>query len=79
MQVMWLNPSESQYSIKWDPLMCASTSSETRKLFSKACKEALSTAEQQSLSSCMEADPKLVYHIGLTPQKVSIIHSSESK
>lgn len=69
---MWLNPSESQYSIKWDQLMCTSTSSEIRKLFSKACKEPLIPAEQQNLSTYLEADPKLVYHIGLTPQKVSI-------
>ena len=70
-QVMWLNPSESQYSIKWDPLMCASTGSEIRKLFSKACTEALNPSEQQVLSLQLESDPKLVYQIGLTPQKVS--------
>lgn len=67
---MWLNPSESQYSVKWDPLLCTSTNLEISKLFSKACKEALSPAEQHSLSTHLEADPKLVYHIGLTPQKV---------
>ena len=70
---MWLNPSESQYSIKWDPFMCMSTGSEVRKLFLKACKEVLSPLEQQNLSSHLETDPKLVYHIGLTPLKVEVI------
>lgn len=51
--------------------MCASSGSEIRKLFSKACKEALNPSEQQTLSSQLETDPKLVYQIGLTPQKVS--------
>ena len=58
------------------------------KLFSKACREALTIPEQQvsqstiahyiimmsfthqALSGQFKADPKLVYQVGLTPQKV---------
>lgn len=72
-EIMWLTPSESQYSIKWDPLMCTSSGSEVRKLFSKACREALTSGEQQSLSAHLEAQPKLVYHIGLSPQKLPLL------
>lgn len=55
--------------------MCTCTSSEIRKLFTKASNEALTPAEQQNLSTSLEADPKLVYQIGLTPQKVIILLS----
>ena len=44
---------------------------ESRKLFAKACKEALTISEQQILTGQFQSDPKLVYHVGLTPQKVS--------
>lgn len=46
-QVAWLNPTESHYSIQWDDQMCAAGSSEARKLFAKAFKEALTPPEQQ--------------------------------
>ena len=51
--------------------MCNSTGSEIKELFLKAYKETLNPTEQQSLSTHLETDPKLVFHIGLTPQKVS--------
>ena len=55
--------------------MCSSSGSEIRRLFLKAYKEPLTPVEQQHLSTYLEADPKLVYHIGLTPQKVVTVWS----
>lgn len=71
-EVMWLNPTESQYSIQWDNQMCQveSPKAEARKLLAKAYKEALTVPEQQSLQTQFEEDPELIYHIGLTPQKL---------
>lgn len=70
-EVVWLNPTESQYSIQWDTLMFMSGTEEIRRLFVKACKETLNLQEQQALLSQLEADPKLVHQdIGLTPAKL---------
>jgi hypothetical protein len=69
-QLTWLNPTESQYNIQWDDQMCPGGS---RKLFSKAYKEALTVAEQEELIGEFKSDVKLVYHVGLTPQKVKQI------
>lgn len=42
----------------------------SRKLFAKAYKEALIVQEQEELIAEFKADVKLVYRVGLTPQKV---------
>lgn len=42
----------------------------SRKLFAKAFKEALTVPEQEELIQEFKSDVKLVYHVGLTPQKV---------
>ncbi len=68
-QVTWLNPIESNHSIHWDSLMCAS-GSETKTLFEKACKDSLSPPEQSFLSLAFDSDQRLVHSIGLTPAKV---------
>ncbi len=67
----WLNPIESNHSIQWDSLMCAS-GSETKTLFEKACKDALSPPEQSFLSQAFDSDQRLVHSIGLTPAKVAV-------
>lgn len=69
-QLTWLNPTESQYNIQWDDQMCPGGS---RKLFAKAYKEALTVSEQEELIQEFKSDVKLVYRVGLTPQKVRLL------
>jgi hypothetical protein len=69
-EAIWLGPSQTQCPIQWDTLMCSHSTAEATKLFSKACVEVLSLPEQQAMSSQFKSDPKLVYQVGLTPQKV---------
>ena len=86
LQLTWLNPTESQYNIQWDDQMCPGGS---KKLFAKAYKEALTPQEQEQLIAEFKSDVKLVYRVGLTPQKVCVcvcvaypctyMHSSNKK
>jgi len=57
----------------YDKTMCVSTSAatEARELMTKALKAPLTLQQQQHLLAELGNDPKLVYHIGLTPCKVS--------
>ncbi|KAL5457229.1 hypothetical protein EMCRGX_G034474 [Ephydatia muelleri] len=69
-EVTWLNPSGTQYSIQWDDQMCVGGTTESKRLITKAHREALTPAEHQILLSKLESDPKMVYQIGLSPQKL---------
>lgn len=69
----WMNSVEpSQFTVEYDANMCVMNcaGSEARRLMSKAFKSVLTLQQQQYLVSALDKDPKLVYHIGLTPAKL---------
>lgn len=72
-ELPWMNFKEpSQFEVEYDSSMCVSncTEAEARKLMSKAFNNVLSLQQQQHLVTELDKDPKLVYHIGLTPSKL---------
>lgn len=72
-ELPWFNVTEpSQFTIEYDTNMCVSNcaSAEARRLMGKAFKSVLTLQQQQHLVNELDRDPKLVYHIGLTPGKL---------
>lgn len=72
-EMVWMNmSSRSNHQIMYDKTMCVSTSAatEARELMTKALKTPLTLQQQQHLLAELGNDPKLVYHIGLTPCKL---------
>ncbi|XP_072762379.1 CCR4-NOT transcription complex subunit 11 [Anoplolepis gracilipes] len=72
-EIAWFNVTEpTQFTIEYDTSMCVSNcaGAEARKLMGKAFKGVLTLPQQQHLVNELENDPKLVYHIGLTPCKL---------
>jgi hypothetical protein len=69
---IWMSPTETTHQLLWDSSMCVDNSqgSEVRTLMKKACKTSLGVPQQQFVLAEISKDPKLVYHIGLTPQKL---------
>ena len=70
-----MNPFEADYIPAWDTTMCSSSTAgtEVRRLMTLALKGSLTLQQQQQLMDGLERDPKLVYHIGLTPAKVCLL------
>lgn len=72
-ELPWYNVTEpSQFTIEYDTNMCVSNcaGAEARRLMGKAFKSVLTLQQQQHLVNELDRDPKLVYHIGLTPGKL---------
>lgn len=65
-------PTETEHKVTWDQGMCANSSAgaEVRRLLVKATKGPLTPQQQQQILQQLEHDPKLIYHVGLSPQKV---------
>lgn len=70
-EIVWLMP-DSNHELLWDFGMCADISrgAAVRELINKALKGPLSPQQQQQVLMELEADPKLVYHCGLTPRRL---------
>ena len=72
-QLVWLNPAgESDHKIAYDGTVCIprGAGSEARRLISHAFSGSLTLLQQNRLLSELERDPRLVYHLGITPNKV---------
>lgn len=54
----------------WYDLVATCAGAEARRLMSRAFKNILTIQQQQHLVNELNKDPKLVYHIGLTPNKL---------
>lgn len=70
-ELMWINPDYSPHLL-WETGLCQDNSkgAEVRELMSKAFKGPLIPTQQQQVLAELEADSRLVYHCGLTPQKL---------
>lgn len=72
-ELTWYNMTDSsEFTIEYDNSMCVSycAGAEARRLMGKAFKSVLTLQQQQHLVNELDRDPKLVYHIGLTPGKL---------
>ncbi|XP_012277507.1 CCR4-NOT transcription complex subunit 11 [Orussus abietinus] len=72
-ELTWMNVTKpAQFTAEYDTGMCVSNcaGAEARKLMGKAFKSVLTLQQQQHLVTELDKDPKLVYHIGLTPGRL---------
>lgn len=73
-ELVWLDPiGEADHTIAYDTTVCIprGAGSEARRLISQAFTGSLTLLQQNRLLSELERDSRLVYHVGITPNKVS--------
>ncbi|XP_047048219.1 CCR4-NOT transcription complex subunit 11-like [Lolium rigidum] len=70
-ELQWLNP-DNNHELLWDYSMCADTSrgAAIRDLIARALKGPLGPGQQEQVVIELAKDSKLVYHCGMTPQKL---------
>lgn len=74
LQLIWFDfTNPAWHKPIYDTTICdpANVSSEAKRLMALAFNEALNIQDRQLLISELEKDPNMVYHIGLTPAKVT--------
>ncbi|KAJ8682587.1 hypothetical protein QAD02_018379 [Eretmocerus hayati] len=72
-EVPWMDMTEpNQFLLEYDTSMCVlnSAGAEAKRLMNRAFKCVLTLQQQQHLVTELHKDPKLVYHIGLSPMKL---------
>lgn len=72
-ELYWMDPLEPRtHRPAFDSTLCKSNSAgaEAKRLMGKAFKEILTIQQRQHLLGELERDPKLVYHVGLTPTRL---------
>ena len=75
-ELVWLDPiGEADHMIAYDTTVCIprGAGSEARRLISQAFTGSLTLLQQNRLLSELERDSRLVYHVGITPNKVNFI------
>ena len=78
-ELFWLDPvGESDHVIAYDGTVCIQrgAGSEARRLISQAFTGSLTLLQQNRLLSELERDSRLVYHVGITPNKVIYLYAS---
>ena len=73
-ELIWLDPiGEADHVIAYDTTVCMprGAGSEARRLISQAFSGSLTLLQQNRLLSELERDSRLVYHVGITPNKVN--------
>lgn len=73
-ELVWLDPiGEADHMIAYDTTVCIprGAGSEARRLISQAFTGSLTLLQQNRLLSELERDSRLVYHVGITPNKVN--------
>ena len=78
-ELIWLDPiGESDHMIAYDGTVCIprGAGSEARRLISQAFTGSLTLLQQNRLLSELERDSRLVYHVGITPNKVLSDHNA---
>lgn len=80
-ELLWVNPNSSEYTFEWEPLFVNNdtTEVEIRKLITKALKGTLPQQQQNFIREEISKNPKLIYHIGLSPSKLPALVENNCK